>query len=363
MEVILSQSEFAQALHSVSKSVPNRPAHPIMINVLLEADNESIRVTGYDLSLGIQVTIPASVTTAGVTAIPYRLLSEIVSKLPSDSPLSLRVFDEIVTITSTSGSYELSTANPEDFPDFPKISGSSIKLPSVDFARATKAVSGCASTDESKQNLMGVNIRGDGTTVKCAATDGHRLGVASFEAAGHNIDLTIPATSLAEAVKLSDGDIVLTQANTQLLIETGDTRIVTSAFATTFPNYGQLIPPKFSKVATIDRKSFIASVNRVATVAAITNNVVKLTFSESNQQLKISADAEGSKGSELLPIEFTGDDVVIAFNARYLTDALKGLSGDKVVLSMNTETTPAVATNEDNEDQLYLIMPIQVRQA
>jgi DNA polymerase-3 subunit beta len=138
---------------------------------------------------------------------------------------------------------------------------------------------------------------------------------------------------------------------------------VTSAFATTFPNYGQLIPPKFSKVATIDRKSFIASVNRVATVAAITNNVVKLTFSESNQQLKISADAEGSKGSELLPIEFTGDDVVIAFNARYLTDALKGLSGDKVVLSMNTETTPAVATNEDNEDQLYLIMPIQVRQA
>jgi DNA polymerase-3 subunit beta len=360
MEVVLSQSEFAQALHSIAKAVPNRPAHPIMINVLVEAFDNSVRVTGYDLSLGIRVTIPASVATTGITATPYRILTEITSKLPSDGPLSLNVVGETMIITSTSGSYELSTANPEDFPDFPTISGTSTVLPSS-FARAAKAVSTCASLDEAKQQLMGVNIRGKGNTIKCAATDGHRLGVAAFDAAGHDIDLTIPAASLAEAIKLSAEDIALTQAKTQLLIETGNIQIVTSTFASTFPDYEQLIPPKFNRVATIDRKSLIAAVNRVSTVAAITNNMVRLSFSSSDQLLRINADAEGSKASESLPVEFGGDDIVIAFNARYLTDALKGLNSEKIILNMNTETTPAVLTDGESDD-LFLIMPVQIRQ-
>ena len=363
MEIIVSQFELSQALHACAKAVPSRPAHPIMINVLMEASGGSLIITGYDLSLGIQATIPASVSTPGTTAVPYRLLSEIISKLPSDSPLAISVSDEVMKISSTSGSYELGTSNPEDFPDFPNIAGDAIVLPASDLARAAKSVAFCASSDKSKGILMGINIAGSSNAIKCAATDGHRLGVAKFPTEGDcDINLTIPSASLLEAIKLAEGDVEITRSKDhRLLITSRNMKIATSAFAGVFPNYGQLIPDKFARSAIIDRKALAAAIGRVAIVAAITNNVVKLSFDDSNQQLEIKADAEGSKASESLPIELEGKGLTIAFNARYLADALKGLAGEKVIMNCNGEATPVTFVNEDNDNQTYLIMPVQVK--
>jgi DNA polymerase-3 subunit beta len=369
MKLVCSQSELTHALAAVAKAVPSRPSHPILISVLLQASSSGLVLTGYDLNLGIQTKIPASVSTDGVTAIPHKLLEGIASKLPSDSPLSLSLDGERLTVSSITGDYDLAASDPKDYPDFPAVTGDPIEFPSGTLRQIVKQVSFCASSDESKQVLMGVNISKAGATVKAASTDGHRLGVSACivdEASMEDFNITIPVASMLEATKLADDSIsITTDKHGQLLIKTGDTLLVTRAFNATYPQYNQLIPTSFKHTFTLNRKAFVDALSRAATIVQATN-VVKLTFSEA--MLSITADDQQNKGSEKLPLQNDFDgEFMVALNASYVLSATKAIATEHVVLYFNQPTTPMLVKPKDDEsegqntDQTYLIMPVQTR--
>ena len=385
MKLNCSQSELNTALQLVSRAVSNRPTHPVLANVLLAADEVTgkLRLTGFDLSLGIQTSISASIESSGAITIPAKLFGEIISKLSNDSPLTL-ISDDIsqqVELTSKSGTYKVRGMLADDFPDLPLVeSGTSLKLNPSLLSSAIKSTLFASSTDDAKQLLTGVNLTFNGFGIESAATDGHRLAVLNLNniladlgdintsTNLNKFSITLPSKSLREVEKfLSTCDI---KQPINFFIDKGqvvfislDEIITIRALEGSYPNYSQLLPDSFQNELEFDRKEFIASLERIAVLADQHNNVIKVNIDSSSNLIRISTDAQDiGTGSESLPVSFKGESFQIAFNARYLLDGLKIIESNLIKLRCNSPTTPAVFSPINSDvDFTYLVMPIQIR--
>ena len=384
MKVVCSQSELNGALQLVSRAVATRPTHPVLANVLLTADAGSNRLslTGFDLSLGIQTSLAASVETSGAITLPARLLGEIVSRLSSDSPVTLAVDDsgEQVQLTSLSGSYQMRGMSADDYPDLPMVeSGMTLKLQPERLVQALKGTLFASSADEAKQLLTGVHLKFNQRALEAAATDGHRLAVLNVEDAlqdeavtdavdDEGFAVTLPSRSLREVERLmaswrSDEPVSLFCDRGQVVFLAADQMVTSRTLEGTYPNYGQLIPDGFTRTFGMDRRALIAALERIAVLADQHNNVVKFSSQPEDGVVQISADAQDvGSGSESLPATLEGDAMQIAFNVRYLLDGLKAMGTDRIVLHCNAPTTPAVLRSDDaSEAFTYLVMPVQIR--
>ena len=384
MKVVCSQSEMNGALQLVSRAVATRPTHPVLANVLLTADAGSNRLslTGFDLSLGIQTSLAASVETSGAITLPARLLGEIVSRLSSDSPVTLAVDDsgEQVQLTSLSGSYQMRGMSADDYPDLPMVeSGMMLKLQPERLVQALKGTLFASSADEAKQLLTGVHLKFNQRALEAAATDGHRLAVLNVEDAlqdeavtdavdDDGFAVTLPSRSLREVERLmaswrSDEPVSLFCDRGQVVFLAADQMVTSRTLEGTYPNYGQLIPDGFTRTFGMDRRALIAALERIAVLADQHNNVVKFSSQPEDGVVQISADAQDvGSGSESLPSNLEGDAMQIAFNVRYLLDGLKAMGSDRIVLHCNAPTTPAVLRSDDaSEAFTYLVMPVQIR--
>ena len=384
MKVVCSQSELNSALQLVSRAVATRPTHPVLANVLLTADAGSNRLslTGFDLSLGIQTSLAASVETSGAITLPARLLGEIVSRLSSDSPVTLAVDDsgEQVQLTSLSGSYQMRGMSADDYPDLPMVeSGMTLKLQPERLVQALKGTLFASSADEAKQLLTGVHLKFNQRALEAAATDGHRLAVLNVEDALQDAALTdavddegfavtLPSRSLREVERLmaswrSDEPVSLFCDRGQVVFLAADQMVTSRTLEGTYPNYGQLIPDGFTRTFGMERRALIAALERIAVLADQHNNVVKFSSQPEDGVVQISADAQDvGSGSESLPATLEGDAMQIAFNVRYLLDGLKAMGTDRIVLHCNAPTTPAVLRSDDaSEAFTYLVMPVQIR--
>ena len=384
MKVVCSQSELNSALQLVSRAVATRPTHPVLANVLLTADAGSNRLslTGFDLSLGIQTSLAASVETSGAITLPARLLGEIVSRLSSDSPVTLAVDDsgEQVQLTSLSGSYQMRGMSADDYPDLPMVeSGMTLKLQPERLVQALKGTLFASSADEAKQLLTGVHLKFNQRALEAAATDGHRLAVLNVEdalqdaavtdaAEDEGFAVTLPSRSLREVERLmaswrSDEPVSLFCDRGQVVFLAADQMVTSRTLEGTYPNYGQLIPDGFTRTFGMDRRALIAALERIAVLADQHNNVVKFSSQPEDGVVQISADAQDvGSGFESLPSNLEGDAMQIAFNVRYLLDGLKAMGSDRIVLHCNAPTTPAVLRSEEaSEAFTYLVMPVQIR--
>ena len=383
MKLVCSQAELSTSLQLVSRAVAGRPTHPVLANVLLTADAGTGRLslTGYDLNLGIQTSLPAMVESSGAITLPARLFGEIVSRLSADSPITLSCAEEQeqVELTSLSGSYQMRGMAAEDFPDLPLVqSGTPIRLDAEALVRGLRATLFASSGDEAKQLLTGVHLRLDADGLECAATDGHRLAVLRLPHAGQPEALpgqdeapfavTVPARSLRELERLlssrpSQEPLSLFCDRGQVVVLWADQVLTSRSLDGTYPNYRQLIPESFNRRTLLDRRAFVSALERVAVLADQHNNVVKISSDPAAGRVQIRADAQDvGSGSEDLAATIEGEAIEIAFNVRYLLDGLKAMTSDQVVLQSNAPTTPAViAPGDDTSAFTYLVMPVQIR--
>ena len=182
MEIVCNQNELNNAIQLVSKAVASRPTHPILANILLTADQgtNKISLTGFDLNLGIQTSFDAKVKNSGAITIPSKLLSEIVNKLPSETPVNLVVDEnsDNILIKSDTGKFNLKGIPSDDYPNLPFVeSGTSLNIDPSSFLQALKLTLFASSNDDSKQLLTGVNFTFKQKYLESASTDGHRLAV------------------------------------------------------------------------------------------------------------------------------------------------------------------------------------------
>ncbi|MCP9834351.1 MULTISPECIES: DNA polymerase III subunit beta [unclassified Cyanobium] len=388
MKLVCSQAELNASLQLVSRAVATRPTHPVLANVLLTADAGTGRLslTGFDLSLGIQTSLPAAVETSGAITLPAKMFGEIVAKLATDSPISLSCpeGEEQLELTNLSGSYRMRGMPADDYPDLPLAqSGTPIRFHAEALVKGLRATLFASSPDENKQLLTGVHLRLDGEGLECAATDGHRLAVQrlshAVEAAaspdpdatgaeGADFAVTVPARSLRELERILSGrgsqePLSLFCERGQVVVLSADQVLTSRSLDGTYPNYRQLIPPAFQRRLVLDRRAFIAALERVAVLADQHNNVVKISADPAAGTATIRADAQDvGSGSESLAATIEGEAIEIAFNVRYLLDGLKAMASDQVVLQCNAATTPAVlAPVGADEAFTYLVMPVQIR--
>ncbi|MFM8526046.1 MAG: DNA polymerase III subunit beta [Cyanobacteriota bacterium] len=396
MKLVCSQTELSASLQLVSRAVAGRPTHPVLANVLLQADAVTGRLslTGFDLSLGIQTAISAQVETSGAITLPARLFGEIVSRLSSDSPITLICApdQEQVELVSASGSYQMRGMAAEDFPDLPlKQDSAPIELGVDALVKGLRGTLFASSGDEAKQLLTGVHLALDGSGLECAATDGHRLAVLNLANTGtHPSDqvadgleagqsaepfaVTVPARSLRELERLLSGrqssePVSLFCERGQVVFQCANEVLTSPSLEGTYPNYRQLIPPSFSRSLVVDRRAFLSALERVAVLADQHNNVVRIQSETREGRLLIQADVQDvGRGQETLPaLRLDGEDLQIAFNVRYVLEGLKVLPADTVILQANSPTTPVVIAPYDREEDVidpsftYLVMPVQIR--
>ena len=384
MEIVCNQNEFNNAIQLVSKAVASRPTHPILSNLLLVADQgtNKISLTGFDLNLGIQTSIAASVNKSGAITIPSKLLSEIVNKLPNDKPVSIDVDNDSsnILIKSDTGSFNLKGIPSDDYPNLPFVeSGTSLNIDPSSFLKALKLTIFASSNDDSKQLLTGVNFTFKEKYLESASTDGHRLAVVLIDnedchevnennsSNEENLSVTIPTKSLREIEKLvslktSEKSIKLFYDKGQVVFISSNQIITTRTLEGTYPNYSQLIPDTFSKNFTFNTRKLTEALERIAVLADQQSSVVKINLDDNDTAL-ISADAQDiGNANESLVVSSSGDKFDIAFNVRYLLEGLKVIACEKVILKCNLPTTPAVLVPEDNINAFtYLVMPVQVR--
>ncbi len=386
MDIVCKQSELNNAIQLVSRAVASRPTHPILSNLLVTADEvtNKISLTGFDLNLGIQTSFDATVSQSGAITIPSRLLSEIVSKLPNESPVTLTVeeLSDNILLKSERGSFNIKGIPSDDYPKLPFVeSGTSLEIDPISFLQALKMTIFSSSNDESKQLLTGVNFKFKKSILESAATDGHRLAVIlnndqdlnlqdnsdDLIENDFNLSVTIPTRSLREIEKLVSckshkNSIKLFYDKGQVVFISANQIITTRTLEGTYPNYSQLIPDSFSKIFKFDKNSFIESLERIAVLADQQSSVVKIKLND-DRYASISADAQDiGNAEELLPVTYSGEKLEIAFNVKYLLEGLRVISSENVLLKCNLSTTPAVLVPDDDITSFtYLVMPIQVR--
>ena len=389
MQLVCSQAELDRHIAFVSRAVSTRPNVPILSNILLEADPAAgtLALTAFDMNLGIRSQFEVQVIEGGRTTLPARLLKDIVSKLPNaELTLSQPDPDTPATIACLTGEYQIRGAHASDFPELPEISGKIVELEVEDLLRGIGSTLFAASGDETKQVLTGVHVKSIPSGLEFAATDGHRLstiqvlgddtdgedsdGVDSLPSAAPNdspsLEFTIPARTLKELESVLSSQAVpqlnLQFDRSQVMVTLPDITITSRLLDGQYPNYGQLMPSQFERRLTVERRELIAALERMAVFAEQKNNILKFKVSTDDQTLEIEAEApDVGGGQESLPVQFSGENIDIAFNVKYLLDALRVFNSAEIRLQMNGQTQPAVMEPLGVERVRYLVMPVQIR--
>ena len=377
MKFSCPQTDFNTHFSLVSRAVPSRPSKPVLGNVLVTAstDTQLVTLVGFDETLGIQTSFAAQVNESGSLTLPAKLLGDIVSRLPNeDIDISEDEDDPVVILACSAGRYQVRGLSAEDYPSLPEIeSQETVKISADALIDGHRGALFATSSDETKQVLTGVHLTASNQSLEFAATDGHRLAVVQTidedDAATTdlNMKVTIPGKALRELERIlqaypSSEPVAFKLDETQVVFDLGQQRITTRLLEGQYPNYRQLIPNKFERQLTLDRKQFTSSLERIAVMADQRNNIVKLSIDSESQSLALSVEAqEVGSGLENLPAQVTGDSLDIAFNVRYLLEGLKALPTSEIQIQCNTATSPSVLTPLGGPKITYLVMPVQIR--
>lgn len=386
MKLICTQNELNTHLSLVSRAVSSRPTHPVLANVLLSADSESQKVslTGFDLSLGVQTSFPAQVEQGGTLTLPAKLLNDIVSRLPDGEVILDEDAGELlVTITCAAGRYQVRGMGSDEYPDLPTIDEEDCTyLPNEALLEGLKGTLFSTSSDETKQVLTGVHITVAEDGLEFAATDGHRLAVvqtlnaeldqdanpnAAKSSKNAAFNVTLPAKALRELERMlqmnaAEGAVAVRFDQGQLVFEWANQRLTSRLLEGQYPNYRQLIPRQFSRQMSLERRLFVAALERIAVLADQKSSIVKLSLDSVTQEVVLSVDAQDvGSGREAVPAQISGDDLEIAFNVRYLLEGLKTINTTEVQMQFNTSTSPSIVSPLGGLKMTYLIMPVQIR--
>ncbi len=383
------QAKLSQQLATVGRAIASRPALPILANVLVEAsaERQQVALTGFDLSLGIRSEFEAEVKASGCLTLPAKLFGDIVSRLPSGS-VTVSQVQERVILTSAAGQYQLRSAAAEEYPTLPEVvipaaieggAARALEVPIESLLQGIGQTLFAASSDETKQVLTGVHVKlvpGEPPQLEFAATDGHRLAIAQVEVEGIPVevaregrgpDFTIPARTLREVERIlsaqtgaSKVELRFDQSQVQFVLP--QQRITSRLLEGQYPDYNRLLPRQFERQVTLERRPLMESLERVGVFAAQRNDIIKFSLSAATQTLRISTEApDVGSGEESLPVQMSGPDLEVAFNVRYLLEALKVFHTQQVSLELNGATQPAVWKPLGAVRLCYLVMPVQLR--
>ena len=370
MKFTCSTKDIASAVGAASKVVNAHTTVPILSNVLLQAEEGAIRVRATDLELTLEQSFPAEISEAGSVTVPARLFGGYLSNLPAGL-LELTGSPSRASVKAERSNYDFHALPPDEYPPLPAAQkGASFALGAKRFRQAVDAVTFAASNEEARGAvLMGTLLELDGENITMVATDGYRLakwtsklerpieGTAKYIVPSRALNEAARNLGAAETVEVT---ALGAQAN-QLQFTAGTTSIVVRLVDGQYPNYGQVIPAKFDRRVVVNTQGLMGGLSRAELVAGDRASMVKLEVANQTLMITAKSDVTGNAYEEL-EVEQAGDDLAIAFNARYLRDILKHVDSPQTVLEFLGPLSPAAIRpleTAEGEEQLYVLMPLR----
>jgi DNA polymerase-3 subunit beta len=356
--------DFNDAVIMAAGAASQRTSVNILQNVKVEAANGGIRVLGCDGEMWVQRDVACMVHDPGSVCIQASLLRDLVAKLP-DGDVELFTLDgNGAMLKEGAAEYRLQTLDAEDFPPAPDIEGESeLKLKMGDFRSAVDSVLYAVSTDQHRQILTGVLFTYNGQTLTLVATDTHRLAVKRLEQPGIGAAVTavVPEKAL-RAIKglpvAEDSEIILRFGAGRMGVEAGGAKVITQLLAGAYPNWERVVPSESTRSWSVERDQLMERVDRMMVLAR--DNASRIRFKGSEDQILIAARSEEKgEAKEEVPMIAKDGDVEIAFNGKYVMDALKAMSDQGVRIEMTESSRPAIfRPAEDAESYFCVIMPM-----
>ena len=400
MRVSCLQENLAKGLSIVSRAVASRSTLPVLGNILIEAKNNELRLAATNLEIGVNCWLGAKVEDEGSITVPARLLSEFVNSLPPERiDMELAVRTQTLHLHCSRFDANMKGIDAADFPIIPQagtgqemddqvevLEGTRIELETTGLRKMIEQVAFAASSDESRPTLTGVEVNFQPARLTMAATDGYRLSVRSAHLDKPFVDesmtVVVPARSLGELSRISaDADpekpvqVIVTQARNQIIFQVwgkGDARgayhrveLASQLIDVRFPDYRAIIPKSHSTRTVVDTAALLKAV-RIAQLFARDNaNIVRVAVSPGNGEgqghVRLTAtSAEMGDSVNEIDALVEGNDLEIAFDARFLVDVLNQIDQPQVVLETTQSTRPGTIRplGMGEDEFLHVVMPM-----
>jgi DNA polymerase-3 subunit beta len=373
----IERDVLAEAVAWTARSLPARPSVPVLAGMRMEVTGEQkLKLSGFDYEVSAEVTLEVHTGEPGVVLVSGKLLAEITRALPAQ-PVDFVVEGAKAVVTCGSARFTLLTMPVEDYPSLPAMPPAAGRVGSDAFASAVAQVAVAAGRDDTLPMLTGVRMEIEGDTVTLAATDRYRLAVRELKWQPGQPDISsvamIPGKTLADTAKAlgatgAEIEVALSSAGGtgegMIGFSSAGRRTTTRLLDPEFPKYRSLLPTEFSARADLSTGSFVEAVKRVALVAE-RNTPVRLAFKSGEVVLEAGSGDE-AQAVEVLPVDYDGEEMNIAFNHQFLLEGLGAIDSDVARLQMTTSTKPAILTGgkpvdgDAAPDYRYLIMPIRL---
>ena len=373
MRLLCLQENLNKGLSIVSRAVPSRTTLPITQNVLITTDNGKIKLVTTNLEIAISTWVGAQIEDGGSVAVPAKLLSELVSSLPSEQiSISNSNNSTGIEINCDKFNSQVNGTNPDDFPPIPTVNADVVAtIDSKVFQDAITRVSVAAATDESRPVLTGIKMELDGDNFTLAGADGFRLAVFKgklLEKISEKYDFILPSRSLQEInriIVVQDEPITfsVTPSNNQAMFKLSNVEIVTQLVQGTFPNYSQLIPESFQTRTEVPVEEFQRAAKTASVFARDGSGILRLHINspenENPEKLSIlSRSEEVGENESQIEAKVEGEDSKIAFNSKYLTDVLSVIKEEKVVIETTSPSSPGVIKPLGQENYIHVVIPM-----
>jgi DNA polymerase-3 subunit beta len=367
MKVRVNQDKFSKLLGLVTGVVPTTSSIPVLSNLLLETPAGKLKVSATDLDISVISLLECEVAEEGAITVGAKRLQEIVRELPGDE-VEMEVEGTHIGIKSGRANFRMMGMEKDQFPRVPDLEDlERIKISGEALGKMIGRSAYAVARDDTRPVLSGVLWELAPAEMAMVGTDGHRLARMAFTGkfpVKEETGLVVPPKALNQVQRLIAGSeeigISIDKAFVGFFV--GDTTVYSRRIEGTFPNYKQVIPKNNQNILLVDRNDLADAARRVSILADSKTHKIKMHLSKQGVRLTASTPDLG-EAEEDLPASYTGDDMVIGYNASYVLDVLKSTDSDEVRFELGSAVGASIlkpATEPDDEAYVCLVMPLRL---
>jgi DNA polymerase-3 subunit beta len=371
MKFIVSSSALLKQLQHISGVINANTVLPILEDFLFEVEKNKLSVVATDLETVMRVQLDIEAKDSGKVCIPARILMDSLKNIP-DQPLTFHIDKNFgIEITSDNGKYKVMGENPDNFPKEPAADDTtSFKMTASALVTAINKTIFATSNDDLRPAMTGVFFELDKKGIQFVATDAHRLVRYKRKdvVCPKNDSFIVPRKPLnllKSAIPSNDDEITISYNSNHLFVKHGTTQMSCRLIDARFPDYKVVIPSENPYRLTVNRNDFQGALRRVSVFSNKSTNQVALSIAGSELELKAQDVDFSFEGDERMKCQYNGEDMMIAFNARFLIEMLGAANSDEVNIELSTPTKAGLikpAEQDENEELLMLVMPLMLNQ-
>ena len=369
MKFNVNQQDLQQALNYCQGVIEKRSTLPILSNILLDASNSKLTITATDLDLiFIHQLNNVEILEEGKTTTTSSIMYDIIRKLTSGKKINLTLTDvSKLQVESEKSIFNLNCISATEFPlTDENFNENEFIIKSKQLLKLLNKCKFSVSNDETRHYLSGIYFHQteveDKNYLTAVATDSHRMSISKIRL-DEKIEfdpIILPKKTIFQLCSLLDsydGDVKVSNLKSKIKFELNNSILISKLIDGKFPNYIQVIPKNNQKKLETNLKSFLGSIDRVASVSLDKKDGVKFKLSKDTLNLSVNNTTSGD-GNETLGVQFD-HDLEISFNSRYLIDVASQLDGEKIELFLNDSGSPALIKDPSDFDSIYVVMPMK----